>query len=108
MKIASDQYYNVAYKKNPNKEKVNKNNNKKKSVRAPDQRKERNLEREGLKSDQKKKVIQSNKASFKKKEMQPKKNTKPNEEKKKEPDKQPTKSAKEWGQATNDPRKKTT
>ena len=95
-------------KKNPNKEKVNKNNNKKKSVRAPDQRKERNLEREGLKSDQKKKVIQSNKASFKKKEMQPKKNTKPNEEKKKEPDKQPTKSAKEWGQATNDPRKKTT
>ncbi len=40
--------------------------------------------------------------------MQPKKNTKPNEEKKKEPDKQPTKSAKEWGQATNDPRKKTT
>ena len=61
-----------------------------------------------IKSDLKEKVIPTDKISFEKKGVHPKKNSILNDEKNNEPDKKAIKSAKEWGQATNDPRKKTT
>ena len=121
-------------KKSSTQEKAKKNDNKQKSARSSDQRKvrsldrediksdpkgkvtarssnqrkERSLDREDIKSDSKEKVIPTDKVSFEKKGVHPKKNSILNDEKNNEPDKKAIKSAKEWGQATNDPRKKTT
>ena len=121
-------------KKNSTQEKAKKNDNKQKSARpsaqrkvrsldrediksdpkgkvtarSSDQRKVRSLDREDIKSDSKEKVIPTDKVSFEKKGVHPKKNSILNDEKNNEPDKKAIKSAKEWGQATNDPRKKTT
>ena len=95
-------------KKNSTQEKAKKNDNKQKSARPSAQRKVRSLDREDIKSDSKEKVIPTDKVSFEKKGVHPKKNSILNDEKNNEPDKKAIKSAKEWGQATNDPRKKTT
>ena len=78
------------------------------TARSSNQRKERSLDREDIKSDSKEKVIPTDKVAFEKKGVHPKKNSILNDEKNNEPDKKAIKSAKEWGQATNDPRKKTT